>query len=106
VWGEDANEWNPERFLDPQREFREASSNIGVFGNLMTFSTGTRVCIGWRFSVLEMQTIILALLENFEFSLPPQNEKTKIYRKPSLLMLPLAEGETGAWMGLLIKPLN
>jgi cytochrome P450 len=106
VWGEDANEWNPERFLDSQRESREASSNIGVFGNLMSFSTGTRACIGWRFSVLEMQIIILALLENFEFSLPPQNEKTKIYRKPSQIMLPMAEGEKGVWMGLLIKPLN
>lgn len=36
VWGEDANEWNPERFLDPQSvsKFREMSSNIGVFSNL------------------------------------------------------------------------
>ena len=34
VWGEDANEWNPDRFLDRQRDFRETSSNIGVFGNL------------------------------------------------------------------------
>ena len=34
VWGEDANEWNPERFLNPERELSEASSNIGVFGNL------------------------------------------------------------------------
>ena len=57
-------------------------------------------------SVLEMQVIILTLLENFEFSLPPQNEKTKIYRKPSQLMLPLAEGWEGVWMGLVIKPLT
>ncbi|KAI9430949.1 cytochrome P450 [Lactarius psammicola] len=106
VWGEDANEWNPDRFLDPQRDFVEASSNIGLFGNLMGFSTGTRGCIGWRFSVLEMQIIILTLLENFEFSLPPQNEKTKIYRKPSHIMLPMAKGQKGYWMGLLIKPLT
>ncbi|KAI9449717.1 cytochrome P450 [Lactarius psammicola] len=105
VWGKDADEWNPERFLDPQREFKEASSNIGVFGNLFLV-TGTRACMGWRFSVLEMQMIILALLENFEFSLPPQNEKTKIYRKPSFAMSPVAKGEKGTWMGLLIKRLN
>jgi hypothetical protein len=62
--------------------------------------------VGTACRVLEMQIIILALLENFEFSLPPQNEKTKIYRKPSQIMLPMAEGEKGVWMGLLIKPLN
>ncbi|KAH9173543.1 cytochrome P450, partial [Lactarius sanguifluus] len=39
VWGSDANEWNPERFLDPLRGFKEASSNIGVFGSLMSFCT-------------------------------------------------------------------
>ncbi|KAI9446037.1 cytochrome P450 [Lactarius indigo] len=108
VWGEDANEWNPERFLDPLRVFnlKEASSNIGIFSNSMSFSTGTRGCIGWQFAVLEMQTIILALVENFEFSLPPQNEKTKVYRRPSHVMLPMREGQNGTWMGLHIKPLN
>ncbi|KAH8995441.1 cytochrome P450 [Lactarius akahatsu] len=106
VWGEDANEWNPERFLDPLRGFKEASSNIGVFGSLMSFSTGTRGCIGWQFAVLEMQIIILALVENFEFSLPPQSEKTKIYRRPSRFMLPVPEGQEETWMGLHIKSLN
>jgi cytochrome P450 len=106
VWGEDAHEWNPERFLDPQSGFKEASSNIGVFGNLMTFSTGTRACMGWRFAVLEMQIIILALLENFELTPPPQTEKTKVHRRPTQIMLPMADGQKGVWMGLLVKPVN
>ena len=58
------------------------------------------------FRVLEMQIIILALLENFEFSLPPQNEKTKIYRRPCQMMLPQAKGAKGVWMGLLVKLVN
>jgi hypothetical protein len=53
--------------------------------------------------VIEMQIIAVALLENFEFSLPPQNEKTRIYRKPSRPMTPMIEGNPGAWMGLVIK---
>ena len=53
-----------------------------------------------------MQAIILALLEKFEISLPPQSEKTKVYRKPGYVMLPMAQGGKGIWMGLLIKPVK
>jgi len=103
IWGEDADEWNPDRFLD---ESRTRHSNIGVFGNVMNFSSGSRACIGWRFAVLQMQITIVTLLENFEVSLPPQNERTKIYRKPSHVMMPMAQGHRGAWMGLLVKSVN
>ncbi|KAH8995463.1 hypothetical protein EDB92DRAFT_1847169 [Lactarius akahatsu] len=57
--------------------------------------------------VLEMQTIIVTLLENFEFSPPPQTEKTRIYRKPAGgLMAPMVEGGRCAWMGLVVKSLE
>jgi hypothetical protein len=57
-------------------------------------------------SVLEMQVIATTLLENFAFSLPPQSEKTRIYRKPGGMMIPMVEGEEGSWMGLIIKALK
>jgi len=55
-----------------------------------------------------MQAIATTLIENFEFSLPPQNEKTRIYRKPSGLMVPMAapDSELGVWMGLIVKPID
>ena len=53
-----------------------------------------------------MQIMIITLLEKFEFSLPPQDERTKIYRKPTHVMMPMAEGHPGSWMGLLVKPLD
>jgi hypothetical protein len=56
--------------------------------------------------VLEMQIIILALLENFELTPPPQTEKTKVHRRPTQIMLPMADGQKGVWMGLLVKPVN
>ena len=56
--------------------------------------------------VLEMQLIAVTLLENFEFSLPTQTEKTRIHRKPTGLMTPMAEGELGAWMGLVVKSVD
>ncbi|KAL0562506.1 hypothetical protein V5O48_019581, partial [Marasmius crinis-equi] len=45
IWGEDADQWNPERFLN-----LKTPTTLGVFGNLMTFSGGVRGCIGWRFA--------------------------------------------------------
>ncbi|KAI0263454.1 cytochrome P450 [Gloeopeniophorella convolvens] len=103
VWGEDADQWNPQRFLDPERT---KQATVGAYSNLLNFSGGIRGCIGWRFSVLEMQVIATSLLENFEISLPPQNEQTRVFRKPGGTMAPMMNGVEGAWMGLVIKPLR
>ncbi|SJL11719.1 uncharacterized protein ARMOST_15127 [Armillaria ostoyae] len=65
IWGTDAEEWNPARFLD-----KNIPVSLGVYANLMTFSTGSRSCIGWRFAIMEMQTVLANLIRNFEFSLP------------------------------------
>ncbi|PBK59314.1 cytochrome P450 [Armillaria solidipes] len=67
VWGDDAGEWNPRRFLEDRGEKQES---IGVYANLMTFSAGIRGCIGWRFAVMELQSVVTELLSNFEFSIP------------------------------------
>ena len=58
------------------------------------------------FSVLELIVLATTLLENFEFSLPPQTEKTRIYRKPSFIMYPMVEDQPGSWMGLVVKALK
>ncbi|PPQ71481.1 hypothetical protein CVT24_011975 [Panaeolus cyanescens] len=52
IWGEDANEWRPERWLEP----------------MMTFSAGGRSCIGFKFSQLEMKAVLSLLISRFEFS--------------------------------------
>jgi len=107
VWGEDADEWNPDRFLDTENI---KPTSIGVYGNLLNFSGGPQGCIGWRFAVLEMLTIVATMLKHFELSLPAKSVETgqqpRIYRRPSVIMMPMAEGQMGAWMGLVIKPLD
>ncbi|VDC07112.1 unnamed protein product [Peniophora sp. CBMAI 1063] len=100
VWGEDADIWNPERFMNINKA---SQTSVGVYANLLTFSAGVRSCIGWRFSVLEMQAIAATLIENFEFNLPPQTEDNLIRRRPSGLMAPMADGHPGIWMGLKVK---
>ncbi|EMD32080.1 hypothetical protein CERSUDRAFT_77670 [Gelatoporia subvermispora B] len=75
VWGEDADTWNPERFLESEAT---RTTNVGLYANLLTFSAGVRGCIGWRFAVLETLSFLVELLEHFEFSIPP--EKPDIVR--------------------------
>ncbi|KAF8589246.1 cytochrome P450 [Ramaria rubella] len=72
VWGEDAEIWRPERFLEVMGSGKERAG-LGVLSNLATFSSGIRGCIGWRFSMIEMQAMLIELLENFEFSPAPGN---------------------------------
>jgi hypothetical protein len=55
------------------------------------------------FRIIGMQAIAAALLEIFEFSLPPQTAETCITRKPLMLMVPIVEGSVYPWMGLKVK---
>jgi len=103
VWGEDPDNWRPERFLNMDKAHMVS---VGVYANLLNFSAGIRGCLGWRFAVIEMQAIAATLIEKFEFELPPQTEKTRIIRKPTGLMVPMAEGYLGVWMGLRVKSLT
>lgn len=103
IWGQDADEWNPDRFLNIDKT---KQTNVGLFANLLNFSSGLQGCIGWRFAILEIQVITTMLLENFAFSLPPQSEKTRIYRRPGGIMIPMVESEQGSWMGLIVKALK
>ncbi|KAI0800950.1 cytochrome P450 [Fomes fomentarius] len=84
VWGKGADEWDPDRFL---RIDTTKQTRVGVFANLMSFSAGIRACIGWRFSLIEMQALAAELLERFEFGLP--EEKYDIMRVPAGIMIPL-----------------
>ncbi|KAE9410878.1 cytochrome P450 [Gymnopus androsaceus JB14] len=100
VWGDDANEWNPERFmLDSKKK-----TALGVYANLMTFSAGVRACIGWRFAIMELQAILFGLLEKFEFS-PPPGGLNDIQRVPAGLMIPMKKNnwQEGVQMPLYIK---
>ncbi|TFY76330.1 hypothetical protein EWM64_g7683 [Hericium alpestre] len=86
IWGEDADRWNPERFmhLDKKKQIP-----LGVYSNLMNFSGGVRACIGWRFTIIEAQVVTAALLEHFEFSL--LKDQARIFRKPTGLMTAMSD---------------
>ncbi|KZT27176.1 cytochrome P450 [Neolentinus lepideus HHB14362 ss-1] len=94
LWGADADQFNPNRWLDKEGMSRKASS-LGVVGNLMTFSSGQRSCIGWRFAMSEMHCFLAELVKNFEFSIDPA---MRIVKRGTGVVAPKVVGEEG--MGL------
>lgn len=62
VWGPDADQFNPERWLDPNGR----AQNVSQY-SYMPFSRGPRDCIGSRFALLEAKTIMAMIYRHFEF---------------------------------------
>ncbi|KAF8798335.1 cytochrome P450 [Phlegmacium glaucopus] len=73
MWGPDAYEWKPERWLNPLPDSLINARIPGVYSHLLTFLGGGRSCIGFKFSQLEMKVILVLLLEKIEFSLSDKN---------------------------------
>lgn len=74
IWGDDALEWKPDRWLKPLPESVLAARIPGVYANLMTFSAGGRSCIGFKFSQLEMKVVMALFMQTFVFE-PAENKE-------------------------------
>jgi len=68
VWGEDAAEWKPERWLSPPPNSLTDAHVPGVYASLMTFLGGNRTCIGLKFAEMELKAMLVILLNAFRFS--------------------------------------
>ncbi|KIK38713.1 hypothetical protein CY34DRAFT_90524 [Suillus luteus UH-Slu-Lm8-n1] len=93
IWGDDANEWKPERWLSstgrkdgqgvnvtfdsveagpsaPALGVKDGVRYPGVYSNMMTFLGGSRSCIGFKFAEMEIKEILAALILRLHFALP------------------------------------
>ncbi|KAF8491342.1 cytochrome P450 [Russula emetica] len=103
VWGEDANEFRPERWDDVP----DAANRLpSIYGHLMTFIAGAHACIGYRFAVVEIKALLFTLVRTFEFELALEPEdiirKTGIVGRPIIASNPSA----GPQLPLLIRLAN
>ncbi|KAH9912197.1 cytochrome P450 [Epithele typhae] len=67
LWGADAHQWKPERWLGPLPAAVEEAHIPGIYAHQMTFIGGGMSCIGFKFSQLEMKMVLATLVAAFEF---------------------------------------
>ncbi|KAI0717432.1 cytochrome P450 [Cerioporus squamosus] len=67
LWGPDAEEWRPSRWLEPLPRELEEAHIPGVYSHMMTFIGGSRACIGFKLAQVEIKTVLFVLLQHFKF---------------------------------------
>ncbi|CAN6276194.1 unnamed protein product [Urochloa humidicola] len=95
-WGEDAEEFAPERFLDGG-----GAADVGFKGNdfqFLPFSAGRRQCPGMNFGMAAVEVMLANLVHRFDWEMPPGKEARDIdmseefglvvHRKEKLLLVP------------------
>ncbi|KAI0060548.1 cytochrome P450 [Artomyces pyxidatus] len=100
IWGTDAAEFKPERWED----MPEAAHAIpGIWGNSLAFSGGTRACIGYRFSVIEMKALVYTLVRTFRFT--TSFDPARLRLRNMIVTRPYLEGkeEDGPQMPLYVS---
>ncbi|KIM23166.1 hypothetical protein M408DRAFT_28079 [Serendipita vermifera MAFF 305830] len=105
IWGPDAKEFNPDRWLD-QGPPGASQSIPSVWGNQLTFLAGPRACIGFKFSLIEMKALLFPLIRSFEFELAVPSEQ--ITRKTAIVTQPEVKSEPtkGGQLPMIIRPVT
>ncbi|KAJ7514220.1 hypothetical protein O6H91_23G033700 [Diphasiastrum complanatum] len=91
LWGEDASNFNPERFSGG---IASASKHPLAF---MPFSVGPRNCIGQVFALMEAKVVLCKLLQRFSFHLSP----TYVHAPAQTVILKPRHG-----VQILVKPIS
>ncbi|KAF8957832.1 cytochrome P450 [Flammula alnicola] len=91
VWGPDAKEFKPERWLNTENPVTEKDARLpGVWSSVMTFLGGPRACIGYRFALLEIKVLLVRLVETFVF----ESASKKINWRLDAISSPHVEGDS------------
>ncbi|GMY28459.1 cytochrome P450 734A1-like [Fagus crenata] len=61
IWGEDANEFNPFRFMEPRRHL----------ASFCPFGLGPRICVGQNLAVVEAKIVLAMIIQHFSFIVSP-----------------------------------
>ncbi|KYN29649.1 PREDICTED: cytochrome P450 9e2-like [Trachymyrmex cornetzi] len=83
---------NPEKFV-PQRFLNNKMRNSSCY---MPFGLGPRMCIGYKFAMLEVKVLLFHLLARCELKPSVKTTLPMKYRKDTIVMVP----ENGFWLNI------
>ncbi|KAL6980794.1 hypothetical protein U1Q18_022433, partial [Sarracenia purpurea var. burkii] len=74
IWGPDANEFKPERFVNG------VSGACKIPHAYVPFGLGPRLCLGRNFALVQLKLLLALLVSNFTFSLSPKYRHSPTFR--------------------------
>ncbi|KAF8523828.1 cytochrome P450 [Gautieria morchelliformis] len=105
VWGLDAAEFRPERWLEGRLdEVSPDNKCAGPYANLANFGGGPKTCIAWRLAVIELQTFVAVLVNRFRLEIGVPDYK--LWKAGcNIVVNPTAKGQEsrGPWMPLKLE---
>ncbi|VVB15794.1 unnamed protein product [Arabis nemorensis] len=79
VWGEDASEFKPERWISERNGGLKHEPSFKFF----VFNSGPRNCLGKNLSFLQMKTVAVEIIQNYDITIA---EGHKIEQVPSMVL--------------------
>lgn len=73
IWGPDADEFNPDRFVNG------VAGACKVPQLYQPFGAGPRICAGLNLAIVELKIVLAILLTKFSFSVPPTYQHSPVF---------------------------
>ncbi|XP_062025794.1 cytochrome P450 704C1-like isoform X2 [Rosa rugosa] len=84
LWGDDAEEFRPERWLDENGNFKEESPF-----KFVVFNAGPRICLGKEYAYMQMKIVSAILLGSYKFKM---SDEKKLVNYKTMFILHIDEG--------------
>ncbi|EMD31784.1 hypothetical protein CERSUDRAFT_119362 [Gelatoporia subvermispora B] len=101
LWGPDAKEFKPERWINESGVPKRAQEIQG-HRHLLTFLDGPRMCLGRGFALAEFKAVLSVLVRNYEFELLDGPE-SKFVLSRGLVPRPILEGQEGGLVPMRVR---